>query len=539
MDTTLIQSNFGNGSGNPCANGGANAENTVATVADLSGGGGGIVGGPKEVITNNPRSPGDAIATGNNATAVGQGSVADRDNSVSMGVVGGERQVTNLAAGAAGTDAVNVAQLNSANANTLNQANNYTDAKTANVVQYDVDASGNRTNSVTLAGGSSGPVTIHNVATGIADTDAVNVAQLNTATANTLNEANSYTDSKTKYFKANSTLANAQASGAESVAIGGNAVASAPQTVAIGSNSAATGDNAIAIGYGAQATGSVAVGTLASAGQGGTAVGDNTSAVGENTLAAGTGATANVARGVALGNNASVTVNDSVALGANAVASRGAAKYFDPVTGLARTSAGEVSIGAAGAERQITSVADGHKATDAVNLRQLQAMGANAQTYVDNRVAVNNTGNLPAPVAPGSNSVALGPGSVADRPNSVSVGSAGNARQITNVAAGTAPTDAANVGQLNALSDRTQRMVGAVGAMGAAMAAMQPNARAEGPLSISVGAGTNGGIAALAAGINYYASNRVLLNLKASTAIGAGLSASQTVSVGVGATFGF
>jgi len=43
----------------------------------------------------------------------------------------------------------------------------------------------------------------------------------------------------------------------------------------------------------------------------------------------------------------------------------------------------------------------------------------------------------------------LGAGSVANRANTVSVGSAGNERQITNVAAGTQDTDAVNVAQLN------------------------------------------------------------------------------------------
>lgn len=50
--------------------------------------------------------------------------------------------------------------------------------------------------------------------------------------------------------------------------------------------------------------------------------------------------------------------------------------------------------------------------------------------------------------ATADNSVALGNGSVADRPNSVSVGSAGNERVITNVANGTERTDAANWGQV-------------------------------------------------------------------------------------------
>ena len=55
----------------------------------------------------------------------------------------------------------------------------------------------------------------------------------------------------------------------------------------------------------------------------------------------------------------------------------------------------------------------------------------------------------------GNNSVALGANSVADRDNSVSVGSAGNERQITNVAAGTANTDAVNVGQLKSYAQQS------------------------------------------------------------------------------------
>ncbi len=54
--------------------------------------------------------------------------------------------------------------------------------------------------------------------------------------------------------------------------------------------------------------------------------------------------------------------------------------------------------------------------------------------------------------AGGANTVALGAGSIATRDNTVSVGSAGHERQITNVAAGTAPTDAVNVSQLQSIT---------------------------------------------------------------------------------------
>jgi autotransporter adhesin len=78
---------------------------------------------------------------------------------------------------------------------------------------------------------------------------------------------------------------------------------------------------------------------------------------------------------VALGAGSSATGANSVALGADSVAARGPlANYV--AFGLPGTSssAGEISVGSAGAERQITNVAPGSSPTDAVNLEQLQAV---------------------------------------------------------------------------------------------------------------------------------------------------------------------
>ena len=71
-----------------------------------------------------------ASATAANAVALGAGSVADQADTVSVGAAGAERRVVNVAAGSADTDAVNVSQLNQSAANTLSQANAYTDAST-------------------------------------------------------------------------------------------------------------------------------------------------------------------------------------------------------------------------------------------------------------------------------------------------------------------------------------------------------------------------------------------------------------------------
>lgn len=98
------------------------------------------------------------------------------------------------------------------------------------------------------------------------------------------------------------------------------------------------------------------------------AIGNNaaTDATALESIALGNGASvgAGATGSMALGAGSSATVANSVALGAGSIALRG------PQAG----SVGEISVGAPGAERQITNVAAGTAATDAVNLGQLQAV---------------------------------------------------------------------------------------------------------------------------------------------------------------------
>ena len=84
---------------------------------------------------------------------------------------------------------------------------------------------------------------------------------------------------------------------------------------------------------------------------------------------------------VALGSGSSVIVANSVALGADSIASRGPLAGY-VAFGLPGTqnSVGEVSVGAVGAERQITNVAPGSSPTDAVNMAQLQAVASTIPT---------------------------------------------------------------------------------------------------------------------------------------------------------------
>ena len=122
-----------------------------------------------------------------------------------------------------------------------------------------------------------------------------------------------------------------------------------------------------------------------------TAGSTNAIALGSQALAGGSsaiaiGAAANVAAnaGVGLGARTSVTVADGVALGSGSVSSRaGLSGASEAFTGTSVTSnAGAVSIGIAGAERQITNVAGGTQPTDAVNLRQLSIVGSSSATSI-------------------------------------------------------------------------------------------------------------------------------------------------------------
>lgn len=93
---------------------------------------------------------------------------------------------------------------------------------------------------------------------------------------------------------------------------------------------------------------------------------------------------ANAGRSVALGADASVGVSNSLALGASSAALRGALANY-AATGLPtlQTSVGEVSFGAVGAERQLTNIAAGSDATDAVNVGQLRGVSTNLQALAD------------------------------------------------------------------------------------------------------------------------------------------------------------
>ncbi|WP_233889018.1 YadA-like family protein [Paraburkholderia flagellata] len=179
-------------------------------------------------------------------------------NAVTFGGVGATTPVAlhNVAAGtisAASTDAVNGSQLYATNQQVAQNTSDIADLQSnvsnisgqmANAVSYDSSAH----DSITLGGaGATTAVALHNVATGTAATDAVNVGQMNDALAAVSQEA---ANAANPFVAANGDRASegAVASGTHATAVGPNAVASGANSVALGAGSVADRDNSVSVG---------------------------------------------------------------------------------------------------------------------------------------------------------------------------------------------------------------------------------------------------------------------------------------------------
>lgn len=81
----------------------------------------------------------NSVATGTNSVALGADSIAGEENTVSVGSAGNERRITNVAAGVNDTDAVNVGQMQAADAalqaQTTINATWITDVEAVNAIQ--------------------------------------------------------------------------------------------------------------------------------------------------------------------------------------------------------------------------------------------------------------------------------------------------------------------------------------------------------------------------------------------------------------------
>ncbi|MFC0574029.1 YadA family autotransporter adhesin [Paraburkholderia solisilvae] len=290
--------------------------------------------------------------------------------------------------------------------------------------------------------------TVHNVGDAITNID--ERTTINSTAISNINETlNNITESGAgvKFFHANSALADSQAIGVDSVAIGGNARAQADNSVALGSNSVADRVNSVSVGAAGaerQIT-NVAAGTI------------DTDAVNLGQLkAAGLinpDGTANAA--VTYDHNTDSSINySSVTMGNNVDGGTAIHNIAAGTDGMDAVNVDQMNaaiasvVAIAGDSSNPLFTANGSRAAEAAVASGIHstAMGANAKASADN-------------------SVALGANSVADRANTVSVGAAGSERQIVNVAAGTQATDAVNVDQLNAT------MNSAIGSLPAGMTA--------------------------------------------------------------------
>jgi autotransporter adhesin len=182
------------------------------------------------------------------------------------------------------------------------------------------------------------------------------------------------------------------------------------------------------------------------------ATGVNGTAVGQNSVAA--------TRGTAVGASAGATGVQSIAIGGlnalnNRVTTAAGASSIAIGVGAQTTSAGVASI-AIGP----TATASGDGSTALGPVATASNVGSTAVGRLSNASGVGTTAVGNNAVASADGSIAIGQSSVANQANTVSVGNVGSERRIVNVSAGTAATDAVNLGQLNAVNSGLVSSIG-------------------------------------------------------------------------------
>ncbi|ENX6753009.1 trimeric autotransporter adhesin SadA [Salmonella enterica] len=398
---------------------------------------------------------------------------------------GSTSKITNVAAGALSedsTDAVNGSQLYETNQKVDQNTSAIADINTS-ITNLGTDALSwdDEEGAFSASHGTSGTNKITNVAAGeIASdsTDAVNGSQLYETNMLISQYSESISqlagDTSETYITENGT-------GVKYIRTNDNGLE--------GQDAYATGNGATAVGYDAVASGA-----------GSLALGQNSSSSIDGSIALGSGSTSN--RAITTGIRETSATSDGVVIGYNTTD---------------RKLLGALSLGTDGESyRQITNVADGSEAQDAVTVRQLQnaigavtttptkyyhansteedslavgtdslAMGAKTIVNADASIGIGLNTLVMADAINGiaigsnaranhANSIAMGNGSQTTRgaqtdytaynmdtpQNSVgefSVGSEDGQRQITNVAAGSADTDAVNVSQLKVTDAQVSR----------------------------------------------------------------------------------
>lgn len=339
------------------------------------------------------------------------------------------RQITNVAAGKEDTDAVNVAQLKSAQIH-------YYSMKPKSGAVTGTDSNYNNNGATGDDAIAIGPLAsakgIHSLALGYgAQTTHSDVLDekknMDDNTAVGYNSQSGYRSTALGYnSKATGRYAvtlgtDALADKDNSTAVGMNAQAVGNQATALGSLARASGESATAVGEGAEALAnySSAVGSGASVDTGatnGTALGyhakvlagaGNSIALGagsqvnkSDSIAIGTGATVTSGQSIAIGKGATVSLSRSVALGDGSIASTTPTDVSSiTIPNLKRTynvsgnwPVGSVSVGSPTAQRTITNVAAGRvtsDSTDAVNGSELYAVAEEAARHTTVKAAEN------------------------------------------------------------------------------------------------------------------------------------------------------
>ncbi|WP_454694206.1 YadA-like family protein [Achromobacter aegrifaciens] len=424
----------------------ATADNALALGRDAQVSHAGSVALGANAVANGATLAASAYRSGTAAVA-GAAPVGE----VSIGSAGAERRLTNLAAGAADTDAVNVSQLKSVADNVGSLGDR--------AVAYD-GKSGDPKNLITLAGpasadgGLTGGTKLTNLARGAvsaASTDAVNGSQLHETNQDVLRVGDRVTtmgDTVTNLGDMVTSMGDTVTNLGDTVTNMGGTVTTLGDTLTslggalvnlTGDTSLAYTDaNGLGIRYARTNERGLTPADAYAQNPGSTALGYNARATADNALA--------------LGREAQASHAGSVALGANAVASGSTLSdgaYRSGTTTVAGASpVGEVSIGSAGAERRLTNLAAGAVDTDAVNVSQLKSVADSVGSLGDRAVTYDGRSGDP------KNLITLAGPASAD-------GGVTGGTKLTNLARGAvsaASTDAVNGSQLHDINQGVQRM---------------------------------------------------------------------------------
>ena len=450
-----------------------------------------------------------ASASGEGSVAIGEEAVADRKShvvglyapdedkdsltwkanagAVSVGSATITRQITNVAAGSADTDAVNVAQLNAVKAaagkkvslvdgeNT--KATLVKDDATGTQYKVDVDLSKYAKTEDVAVVYDKNKTSLRSTNAGVAE-NAIALGKGAYAVKNSIAIGNgAYTQDGTWTKGQSVALGNGAVTGAKSTSIGSNAIGGREGTITIGANANNGSLYATIIG-----TDSKVNYMTRNSGAAATIVGakseiknDNKSYSGVANGIFGSANTIENSNGVTIQGSGNTVTNaykdmygwdfdlggvyvkkDAGAVGVIGGMNTVSNQIYTNVIGFGNTVAGDADnishdVFVAGSRNNLSKVSDSivmgndNEISDRSNVI---SFGHQNTISASNAVAIGNGASVSV-----EGGVALGVGSVADRANAVSVGSTGANRQIINVAAGTEDTDAVNVSQLQKVSD--------------------------------------------------------------------------------------